>query len=260
MTGNVWETVADKVARDAARQRVSTARSRLTELHKQLDDALHAARTHRDPNLSDEGLGNKQRELTQRAHDTIGPQIKQLQAQVHGDADTLRRWAEDARPKVGDDATSLMRHQVAWDRVRMRLEAGMPMQQILTTATREEALAIREWAPAWMDAQTYNAAQHGGLSAGLYSPPDTTGLMRSIDDRLAAIEGGQVAAAIAAAREAEVVVAGVEPIVRHLDTLAAGGQSDALGAALESHYKAQEAAAGYQDPTEDEATRGLTHG
>jgi hypothetical protein len=244
---NAWTTVADKVARENARERVAGARARLTDLNRTYQAALAAARAHQDPNLSPEGLANRQRELTEQVHRQHRGQFEQLRAQINSDVDTLRRWADSARPQVGTTPADLQRAQVAWDRVRMRLEAGMTLPQVLATATQDEALAVREWAPTWLEVNAFVAHSKAGGPRAAFEAPDPAAVMRSADARLAEINGGEVVQAFTALREAEAVAAGAAPLLQHAEHVAKGVRSDPLTAAIQARYAAEAAGSTLED-------------
>ena len=232
-----------------ARERLEQARSTLTELGKQMDAELRAATVYADDTLSQSGLQDKRFEMKRTIREKYRAQFEALRDVVKTDVESLRKGLEAQRPKIADDAPSLMRAQTKWDQVRMRLEAGMPMTKIIAAADSETALAIREWAPAWLEAQAYAIAP-GGLS-GEVPVPDIDALLRSLDDRLTEIHGDDFRTAVSHARYAEEAIAGITPMLEHrlLESASGNPTSGGLGAAIAGAVAAQQAAARYVDPT-----------
>lgn len=250
----------DSIARRNAVERLQANRTRLTELGKQLRVDLAEAR--KIPNAEDYSADGLERLIAQRqatVRRKLGEQVAQLKAQIDGDVDMVRRQADATRPKLGNDALALQRAQMKWDQVRMRLEAGMSIQQVLSTADADTALALREWGPAWIEVQAFGA--RSDLDGYLpYQAPDTTALMRSIDARLAEISGTGAAETLTALRDAEVVQAGASPVLAYLEQVANGSDTDGGGltAAIESSLATREATAYYAgQAAADTAGKGL---
>lgn len=256
MTG--WASAAfDGVTRDRAGERLKANRARLTDLGKQLRQDLAEAANVPDPeDLSPEGLAKQVAFRQDQVRRRLGGQITQVRSEIATDLDAVRRDADRVRPKVGDDALSLQRAQVKWDQVRMRLEAGMTIQNVLAGADRDTAMAIREWAPAWMEAQAFAVRPQDVTHLG-HQAPDPSALLRSIDARLAEVEGGQVAKSLSALRAAEAAAAGAWPVVEHLESVVHGADpsTGGLDAALASQFATQQAVAVYgsQDAEATEA-------
>jgi hypothetical protein len=127
----------------------------------------------------------------------------------------------------------------SWERVKMVLDAGISLHQVVAQATPEQLHALAEWGPAWMAAQSA-ASRQTGLAAGEWQAPDASQLQRSIQSRGAEVLGGSASQSIAEALNAGVVVAGIEQTATNLAARAAGSTAvDPLTAAMNAHYAQQ---------------------
>ena len=256
-----WKDAIDALAakdqRAAAAARIASAKADLLDLERDLDAATERANTYTDPDLNANGLQARRAEMVATARKAAGPALEQLLAQVDTAAETLASQAAAQLPKFGDDPASIAQSQRAWDKVRLRLDKGVPLRDVLANAGVEEALALREWGPAWSEAAAYRPP---GLSESM-SPtpaPDHGPLHRSIDARLAALAGPTVVASLAAAHEAAAVAAGVEVTGKYLANVIAGvNGTSALSSSVESHYAEQAARAGLAADNAP-ATEGVT--
>lgn len=227
----------------SARDRLAEAGTALFELRRTLQRELTDARRYSDPDLTPEGQRRRQGDLAEAARAKAAPQLEQLRTQVRDDSEALQRWASENRPAIGEDAAALAR---AWDGVKVRLDAGMNLPQILASADRGTVLAVQEFAPAWLEAAAFATSSHG-LAAGEYVPPDGSGLRRQVDDRLLTITTGDEQLSVAVRREADAAVAGFEPLADHTSALIRGdsGAAEAgMTAAIEAQMGAAAAAAG----------------
>jgi len=230
---------------DAAAETIATAKAQKSALLKGLDAAHVKARGFVDPDLTPEGLERKRAELDAAAKAEFAPRFEQLRARVASAAETLTTQVSAQLPKFGDDAAAIARSQRAWDKARMRLDKGMSLRAVLANASIEEALAIREWGPAYTEAQQYKAPSIGeALNPG--PAPDHGQLMRSVDTRLAELAGPDVVKALTAAHDAAGVAAFVAADADYLGAVIAGRPTSqsAIGAALSAHYAEANARAG----------------
>jgi len=260
-------TLQERWDAQAARTRLNEAGKALFELRRGLQAELTTAKQWTNPEITQQSLQGlppalaqmelrvkndsetkRRGELAQAVRDRFAPQLAQLQARVKNDSETIEAFATKERPTMGGDAVALQRAQMRWDQVKTRLDAGMPMRQILASADRDTVLAVAEWAPAWLEAKHYASSKHG-LADGPYEPPNLDGLHRSIDDRLAEVldEDGDEAISLGLVREAAVAVAGFQPLAEHAGQLVrneAHAQTSGMEVALNAHYATQEAAHG----------------
>ncbi len=208
-------------------------------LKRQLQADMSAAQSHRDPNLSPEGLSAKRAELAKAARERHAGTLAALRTRMEAEARTAAERAEKARPQA--DAATLARK---WEQVRMRLDAAIPLQRIVAKADAETLAAIREYAPTWFDVQhakgqptglDYNAAD---VSTALHQ------LGNSIDARLIEIGDEATAEAIKADREARAAVAEFAQHVAYMDGVMSGRGGDALGSAVAAAIQGRAATAG----------------
>jgi len=228
--------------RKNALERVRETKAKITSLMREIESDLAEVRSLRDPMLSAEGLRAKRAEMQEQLRAKHAHAIEALKEDLAFDVETLTDFVDKTRPRVAEDAASLMRVQMRWDQVRMRLEAGAPITKVIAEAGVEELLALREWAPTWVSAQS-ESSRPRGVDGHEFEGPDPSGLLRTIDERLAEESGGEYAEGFTAAREAEGVAAYAAPMLAHLGVLAAGGKSDAMYAAIEARLAQQEVSA-----------------
>lgn len=223
----------------------------LRDLRNILDAASTSAYAFTDPGLNADGLSARRAEMVATARQAAGPQLAALRADATREAATLAERAAGLLPRLGTDADSTARTAAKWAQVSMILAAGKPLRDVLATADVATALAIREYGPSWQEAQSYRAPSLGGSMTGPVVP-DHGPLHRSIDARLAELTGEDATNALAAAREAAAVAAGVEVTGRHLAGVLAGTPTgtNALTASIEAHFAEQAARAGLAVDTE----------
>ncbi|MBO0920364.1 hypothetical protein J1G42_05940 [Cellulomonas sp. zg-ZUI222] len=219
-----------------------TAKTIATEaatLKRQLQADISAAQTHRDPNLSPEGLSAKRAELTKSARERHAAALSSLRTRMEAEASTTAEQAEKVRPQA--DADTLARK---WGQVRMRLDAAIPLQRIVAKADAETLAAIREYAPTWFEVQ-HEKRQPSGLTR---TDADVSAAMRqltnSIDARLIEIGDATTAEAIKADREARAAVAEFDNHAAYVDGVTSGRGADALGLAVAAAMQSQAATAG----------------
>lgn len=222
-----------KLAREA-RERIRTAPQRVSALSRELTEDLARARAFTSSDYSPEGLVKQREMLAEAARNKHRAAVERLRREVDSDRETIARHAREARPRLGDDAVSLQRAQMAWDGVRDRLAAGMSWQAILAGADERTVLAIEQWGPAWMEAQAHRDAQQG--QPVRYDPAP---LQSAIHARLLEVADRDARTALAAEADAAEAVAGFEPMENHVSALLAGAPSDPLAASLGAHIGAQ---------------------
>lgn len=207
----------------------------IAQLNRDFSEALASAQSHQDPHLTADGLTAKRASLAKKAQDTTAAKLQELKAAFDDNVDMVKRDAARLIPKAEGSTRD------AWERVKMILDAGIPLQQVVTQATPEQLHALAEWGPAWMASQSA-AARTTGLGADAWQAPDVSQLERSIQARWAEVLGGTAGNAVSEALNADVLAAGIHQTTTYLGARAAGGTTvDPLTASLNTHY-AQEGA------------------
>jgi hypothetical protein len=135
-----------------------------------------------DRDLTLEGNANRRAQLERAAREKYLPLITELSEQVSEDVQLLRKWADSQRPATPGDAVGLQKLQIAWDRVRAKLDAGMCLPKIIASADEATLWAIREWAPDWLEAENYKATPSDQRGLG-YTDPGTGWIGRAVDAR-----------------------------------------------------------------------------
>lgn len=244
----------DRLNANEALGNLRTGRESLATLHRQMAADFQEARAFTHPDYNPEGIQRQREQRVERVRARYGPQLDALEAQVRRDAGVVSRYAEAHRPRLADDAVALQRAQIKWDQVRMQLEAGRSLPQVLADADEATCLAIGEWGPVWMRAE--HARTRRGVSELGDEGPDTTGLANTIDARLAEVATGDAQFAVSAGRETAQALAGFDLAMQHSQAYAQddrSGQANALHAAIASHYAGAEAVAGLGDAQAGEA-------
>lgn len=220
--------------RRRAVEQLRGVQGQIAALNRDLTTQLRQARVATVPGLTAEGLTTYRAQLAAQITAQYQPRIDQLRAAITSDTATVSQWAKEHRPALPEDAVGLQRTQARWDGVRMQLDAGISIRQIVAHADLEEAIAIREWAPAWIKASMFAGAAPG--LDGTHTRPDLDGFRRVVDSRIIELTGGEAHDALTAEREATAAQAAATPLLAHADNLlraGTGGQEpDSLGPAM----------------------------
>lgn len=207
--------------------------AQIDQLNRDFNAALSAAQSHADPHLTPDGLTAKRASLVKAAQDTAAAKLSELKSAFDVYVNSAKNDAARVIPKAEGSTRD------GWERVKMILDAGISLPQVVAQATPEQLHALAEWGPAWMAAQSA-ATRSTGLGAGEWSAPDASQLRRSIQGRWADVLGGTASQSIAEAMNADVVAAGIEETSNHLAVRASGGTAvSPLTASLNAHYAQQ---------------------
>lgn len=210
--------------------RYSEIAAQIEQLNRDFNAALSAAQSHADPHLTPDGLTAKRASLVKGVQDTAAAKLSELKSAFDVYVNSAKNDAARVIPKAEGSTRD------GWERVKMILDAGISLPQVVAQATPEQLHALAEWGPAWMAAQSA-ATRSTGLGAGEWQAPDTSHLQRSIQGRWAQVLEGPAAVSIAEAMNADVVAAGIEQTATHLAAKAAGSTTvDPLTASLNTHY------------------------
>lgn len=217
---------------------MSDYKARLSTLHRELNDGIGKAAGYLDPSLSPEGLQAKRAELDKTARATAVPKLAAVRAEVKAAALLSADKANASLPKAGTDAAAIALYAAKWSQVVVRLDAGMPIRDIIKSTNDIDTLfAILEYGPSYAEAKAYTVP---GIGEALNPGPalDHSAMVRAVTDRLAGISGEVAISAVKESRVADGVAAHVEVGGRRVDSLIAGTTPSLtmLSAAIEADY------------------------
>lgn len=187
---------------------------------------------HKDPNLSDAGLAQLQAEMRRETRAAIGVNASKLRERAEARRFMSNLAATAARPRIGDDAGSLVRAQQKWEQTKLMLESGRPLHKIIETAELDVLLAIEEFAPTWLAAQTSLPSGFAGMGSDV-TPHDLKAL---IMPRLIALSPKDAADALRDAQATEIDVAKAQPYIDDAERMSQGIDANPLGTAIASVY------------------------
>lgn len=229
---------------DTLRQAPAQLRQTMIEHRNALTEARRQAEA--DPNLTREGKQARAAQLAQPIQQRTTAAVDHLHQSARNAYDTLQQRSTAALPQPADGVEGMLARQAAWSRAQTLLNAGMSPQQVIDEAADPETLhALTEELPTQLRAQ------------GLH--PDNAGqVVDAVHDRLAEITGNTAANARLAAREADVHMAGLEPLLTAARGEAAGQPgsngmhgANGLSAAIAAQQARARIAAGLQLPTDE---------
>lgn len=188
-------------AASAVREFLGSHRDALAEAHRTAAE---------DPSLNEAGQSARAAELRQAAMQAAAQQAAALRKSVGQAAIAVHARAEATKPQPTAGVEAMMGRQVHWNRTREMLESGVPLHEVIGEATDPELLhSLRDELPSYLRTKDYG-------------PEARTEVVRSIDDQLAHVTGGKHLDAHNASREAEQHMAGLGPLLDHMDSVAAG--------------------------------------
>jgi hypothetical protein len=200
---------------------MSDFKARLSTIHRGLNDALGKAAAYQDADLSPEGLQAKRAELTKAARAIAVPKLAAVRAEVKAAAVLSAGRASAALPKIGTNADATARMAAKWSQVKVKLDAGEPLRDIIKNADADTIHAIAEYGPSYAEAKAYKAP---GIGEALNPGPavDHSALVRAFTDRMAGLTGEGAVSALKESRVAAGEAAYVEVVGGRLDSLIAG--------------------------------------
>lgn len=117
-------------------------------LHRDYRNALDEAKAHQDSNLSPDGLVVRRKQLAEQADKAFGSKLEQLKSRMDSESGQLKSQALRAIPKTEGSTRD------SWERVKMLLDAGQSLHQVIGKADVSQLQAIQEWAPTWIEAKS----------------------------------------------------------------------------------------------------------
>src|SRR5690606_7376345 len=209
-------------------------------------DELHAARNHQDSDLTPDGLDKRRQALADSVRGKYRRSIdEQREAVTLAEATDARRFAKH-RPSIDwSNPASAARAQAKWEGVKVRLEAGIGVSDVIAHADAETLAALREYFPAYAEAHAPDTRAAGEP----YSPPDLTGFHLVPDERAAVLGGAGAASAHAAWRQSAELAAWAGPTLDQYAATADGRSNhpiDTLTALTARAAANRERATGHQ--------------
>jgi hypothetical protein len=125
--------------------------AQMQALTRDYRNAMQEAHSYKNDHLTAEGLQAKRAQLIQQAGAAHRGKVDQLRASMKTESDQLRAHALQSIPKAEGSTRD------SWERVRMLLDAGQSLPQVIAKADAGSLHAIREWAPTYLDAKTNGA-------------------------------------------------------------------------------------------------------
>lgn len=201
--------------------------TKLTNIKRSFEEAMKVT----DPDLSPAG----QQKATDRIRARYKEELGQLSNEFRREAEETIRTGREAVPAAPADT------RPDWEKVKMLLDAGMQLRQIVAQADPRMLHAIKEWGPTYLQAESIKSKNDSWDSS---APVDVAPLERSIDNRWAEVLDGFAPGRIARAGEAAAVAAQFEISAKHFEQKLDGvsGQDD-LSMAITAQLAGQAARA-----------------
>ncbi|WP_448002556.1 hypothetical protein [Agromyces bauzanensis] len=227
---------------------IRTAREKAATLARSLSDALVRAWTFTDPNLSEQGVAARRAELEATFRAAAQTDLQKLTADVSNARQYLAQAARE-NTQIPDDAAGLIRAEQKWRQVEKILDAGGDLFTQIRTADADTALAIAEFGPSWVQAQSVRpqgltGAVAASLAAhGVQDGDPAAAVRRAVNARLADVTTDpSLAELLRIDAAADDQVAAAEPWLTAATNLVENGSADMLDAALASQMAGSGAA------------------
>jgi hypothetical protein len=213
------------------------ASTRASAFTRSLVDALNAARSFTDPNLSPAGISAARAEKEAIIRQGATAELEAITTDLTNSRDQLLRYAAEAS-RIPDDAAALIRAEQRWRQVERILEAGGNLSEQIRVADHDTARAIAEFAPGYLAAKA--TAQRPATLADAYERTVTGATV----DHGAAIRPAvyaRLAQTSAVPEERELMAAAATAVTNHgtaapwlsaASEIAAGGSANILDAAV----------------------------
>lgn len=175
-------TGPDHIDASTAVHRLAQTRTRdLAALRRRLSDALAAAHTFHDPDLTSDANARHRAEMARTAREQAAADLDRIEHEADHAAALVRAAADKATAPPAGATEQLLaetRQARAWDRARALLDAGRTPREVIESADLDTLHALRTELP------TYLAAQHAkpqGLTGGEHTEPDPARILHAID-------------------------------------------------------------------------------
>jgi hypothetical protein len=218
----------------------ATRYGKLTEQAIALMRDVEATRTSiasfTDPDLSEQGIAQRRQAGLKALREQLPERVEALARKAESERSRFEEAFSAARPRLPQTADARMIAQQKWSQVKLLLDSGRPIQDLIKRADVDTALAIEEFAPSYLEARL--PAPTGVMRHG--EEPPHVDLAPLVENRLAELVGSDLATKLSDARESIRDHAMSAPYLQYLDHVARGidrGDSR-MAAAIESSYAA----------------------
>lgn len=208
--------------------------TKMTDLKRSFNVTIAEARNYTNPDLSAEGLAKRRADLAAAATADHKAQLEQLTRDLQREAADTKNAAQAQLPPAPADTSQ------AWGKVKMLLDAGRSLHQIVENAEPAVLHAITEWGPTYLEAESYKGRTDGWAPVAVDPAP----LHRSISQRWGQVLGGTAAERIKHGAEAEAMEAQFNVTAEHFGSKLDGvptGRDD-MTAAIEARLAGKNAA------------------
>ncbi|GAB3754831.1 hypothetical protein GCM10027591_03780 [Zhihengliuella somnathii] len=158
----------------------------LRTLRTMYKEEFNKIQSYTDPHLSTEGIIAERKTRTNKLRAEAKQSLAMIRARAKEDEDALANRMEKAMPKPEGSTAD------AWTRVKMLLDSGRTLSQVIKNADVPTLQAIREWAPTWLETQRTPETLGEALTGGR-APEDLAPLNNSIAIRWAELNGNDTA-------------------------------------------------------------------
>lgn len=166
----------------------------------------------RDETLNPTGRDIRLAELREQTNAGTAQAAAELRAAVAEAHASLTARAHAKRPAPATGLEALTGRQIRWHRVKEMLDADVPLDEVIAETTDPETLhALAEELPSYLRIKGHDASA-------------ATAIGRAVDDQLAHAAGGKTLEAHIAAREAELLMTQVAPLLDQTDAVGAGAE------------------------------------
>lgn len=231
----IWTTSIRQSAQ-TAKEAPRKASALAATLRQRLNDAARFT----DPNLSEQGIASKRRELASSIRAEAEPLLAKYRQEASSARDYLQQQAAE-HTRIADDPAALIRAEQRWRQVERILDAGGDLHAELRHADAATVTAILEHAPSYLAAKNHRAPSLGEAAFGDKSPRTIgDGYQAAAYRRLAEISSDPALSELfTAATTASALHAAAEPWHNAVDSMVTTGGADMLAAAIASKIALQ---------------------
>lgn len=148
----------------------------IEQLNRDFNAAVSTAQSHADTHLTPDGLTAKRASLVKAAQDTAAAKLQELKSAFDVYVNSAKNDAARVIPKAEGSTRD------GWERVKMILDAGISLPQVVAQATPEQLHALAEWGRlGWPRSQRPPGRQGWALGSGaLRTPRSSSGPFRAV--------------------------------------------------------------------------------